>query len=92
MFPVHSFESLLEDEHLRDIGYFRDVQHPSLGTLVETAVPSEWHGTPPTAYRLPPMPGEHSGEVLAEAGYAPLEIEALFEAGASARPEAVSLT
>jgi len=85
VFPVHSFESLMEDEHLRDIGYFREVQHPTVGTFMETAVPSEWHGTPPNAYRLPPVPGEHSAEVLAELGYAPHEIEAMFGTGACAR-------
>ncbi len=81
VFPVHSFESLMQDAHLQDIGYFRDVEHPTLGTFLETATPSEWHGTPPKGYRLPPGRGEHSAEVLAEAGYAEDEIQALFAAG-----------
>lgn len=91
VFPVHSFQSLMDDAHLRDIDYFREVSHPTVGTLVETAVPSEWHGTPPNTYRLPPMPGEHSAEVLAEVGYAPPEIEALLGTGACARQAGVRL-
>jgi crotonobetainyl-CoA:carnitine CoA-transferase CaiB-like acyl-CoA transferase len=85
VFPVHTFESLLEDPHLKDIGFFRDEEHPSLGTIRETAVPSEWHGTPPTSYRPPPRLGEHSLELLTEIGYSEAEIAAIFDSGASAQ-------
>ncbi len=85
VFPMHTMESLLEDAHLKEIGFYFEVEHPTLGTLRETAVPSEWHGTPPTGYRLPPRLGEHSAEVLAEAGYSAQEIEALVKAGVTAR-------
>ena len=89
VFPMQTFEGLLDDEHLRDIGYFREVTHPTVGTIRETAVPSEWHGTPPTDYRLPPRLGEHSRDVLAEIGFGPAEINALLASGASAEPGGV---
>ena len=81
VFPMHTFESLLEDEHLRQIGFFSKVEHPQLGTILETAVPSEWHGTPPSHYRAPPLLGQHSHEVLSQAGYSDDEIGELINKG-----------
>jgi crotonobetainyl-CoA:carnitine CoA-transferase CaiB-like acyl-CoA transferase len=81
--PAHTFESLLEDPHLRDIGFFQQVEHPSEGTLRTMAVPSEWPQSPLPPLRPPPVLGQHSEEVLAEAGYSPGQIQALAESGAT---------
>lgn len=84
VFPVHTFESLLEDDHLRDIGYFREEQVPGVGPVRETAVPSEWSGTPPRRYTPPPRLGEHSAEVLGELGYTPADVRRLIASGITA--------
>ncbi len=81
VFPVHTFESLMEDGHLEDIGFFREEDVPTIGKMVETAVPSEWHGTPPTQYRPPPVLGQHSAEVLKELGYSDADVARLMAAG-----------
>ncbi len=44
---------------------------------------SEWHGTPPAGHRHAPSLGEHSREILREAGYDDAIIEALFASGTS---------
>lgn len=81
--PMHTFDSLLEDEHLATTGFFRQTDHPVAGRILETAVPSEWSGTPPTHRRPVPVLGEHTVEVLREAGYDDSEIAALRKSGAA---------
>ena len=81
--PMHTFESLLQDEHLAATGFFQQVEHPVVGTVLETAVPSEWSGTPPGPRTPVPLLGQHTAEVLREAGYSPAEIDALMAAGAA---------
>lgn len=83
VFPMHTFESLLDDPHLQDIGFFSESDHPAVGRIREMAVPSEWHGTPPTSRRHAPSLGEHSREVLREAGYDDDAIDTLFASGIS---------
>ncbi|AOY95806.1 CoA transferase [Cupriavidus sp. USMAA2-4] len=83
VFPMHTFESLLDDPHLDDIGFFRETEHPAVGRIREMAVPSEWHGTPPLRRRHAPSLGEHSREILREAGYDDAAIDALVAAGIS---------
>ncbi len=80
--PMASIETILSDEHLAAIGFFRRVEHPSEGTITEIAVPTEWSATPPEPVRHAPRRNEHTLEVLREAGYAQAGIDALVESGA----------
>jgi crotonobetainyl-CoA:carnitine CoA-transferase CaiB-like acyl-CoA transferase len=84
--PVHTLESLLEDPHLASVGFFRSVDHPTEGPIRAMDTPSRWSASPP-AYRLhAPLLGEHSVEILREAGYSPGEIEELLTSGVTAAP------
>jgi len=83
VFPVHTFQSLVDDPHLADIGFMREEAHPVVGPIREMAVPSEWYGTAPQGYRPPPRLGEHSVEVLSETGFTQSEIGALLDSGAT---------
>ncbi|MDT0496386.1 CoA transferase [Algiphilus sp. W345] len=69
--PMHTPESLLEDPHLRAIGFFGEIEHPSEGRIVSMAIPSRWSATTPDAPRPAPRLGEHTLAVLAEAGISP---------------------
>jgi len=40
--PMHSLETLVDDPHLRDVGFFRTIEHPSEGAIVSMRVPSSW--------------------------------------------------
>jgi crotonobetainyl-CoA:carnitine CoA-transferase CaiB-like acyl-CoA transferase len=80
--PVNSPEDLLHDEHLRATGFLRDVEHPTEGMLHVMGTPTSWSGTPPAAECAPaPQRGEHSADVLREAGYSADEIEQLAATG-----------
>ena len=79
---MHTFTSVLDDPHLQDIGFFNELQHPQVGTVRNTAVPSEWSGTPPGPATPAPRAGEHSRSVLREAGYDEARIDALIACGA----------
>lgn len=61
-------KTLLENEHLRERGFFEEVEHPELGKLPVAAHVFKMSETP---LRVGPSPllGEHTHEVLAEMGY-----------------------
>jgi crotonobetainyl-CoA:carnitine CoA-transferase CaiB-like acyl-CoA transferase len=80
--PLNSLEALLEDEHLRATGFFSTVEHPSEGATRSMAVPSRWSASPPDAPRPAPRLGEHTAEVLREAGYSDAEIARMRADGA----------
>lgn len=80
--PLHTFESVLKDPHLADVGFFSEVEHPHVGTIRQTAVPSEWSATPPPVPTPAPKLGEHSRAVLRELGYSEEHIDALIHSGA----------
>ncbi len=80
--PMHTLETLMEDPHLRQVGFIRKVEHPSEGTLIATSVPSRWSKSKPSNNRHAPLIGEHTFEVLLEAGLAQAEIDSLVAAGA----------
>src|SRR5882672_1717520 len=65
---MNSLTDIVEDPHLAAIGYFREVEHPSEGTIRTMAVASEWSESPPEYRRHAPRLGEHTREVLREAG------------------------
>ncbi len=81
--PMNSLEDLLHDPHLADIGYFQTAEHPTEGTLRRTCYPTEFFETPSANVRPAPRLGEHTGELLAEAGFTQAEIDSMSATGAA---------
>jgi crotonobetainyl-CoA:carnitine CoA-transferase CaiB-like acyl-CoA transferase len=79
--PLHSIEDVLADPHLAESGFFVETEHPTEGRLRTMAMPGAWSRTPPGRLRPAPRLGEHSVEILREAGYAAAEIDALIAGG-----------
>jgi crotonobetainyl-CoA:carnitine CoA-transferase CaiB-like acyl-CoA transferase len=80
---MNSLEDILRDPHLNAIGYFSEIEHPTEGRLRSMKVPSEWSETTPEYRRHAPRLGEHTREVLREAGYTDAQIEDLANNGAA---------
>jgi crotonobetainyl-CoA:carnitine CoA-transferase CaiB-like acyl-CoA transferase len=77
--PMHTLDSLLQDPHLLATDLYQVLEHPSEGRIRLLRSPTEWSATPAGIRRLPPRPGEHTGEILDELGYSPGEISALVD-------------
>ncbi len=85
--PMHTIESLMTDPHLDAVGFFEVVEHPSEGAVRSMSIPSSWSRSQPSVTRQAPRLGEHSAQVLGEAGYSAAEIEDLALQGATYLPD-----
>ncbi|MBI2872634.1 MAG: CoA transferase [Chloroflexi bacterium] len=78
---VRSPEETLEDRHLRDRGFFVEVEHPELGErYTYTGAPYIFSKTPWQCQRAPLL-GEHNAQVYGELGFTAEEMVALRESG-----------
>lgn len=67
--PYHTFETLLDDPHLRDVGLLERVEHPSEGSIWNIGLPNQLASGARHDYLPAPRRGEHTREVLAQAGF-----------------------
>jgi crotonobetainyl-CoA:carnitine CoA-transferase CaiB-like acyl-CoA transferase len=80
---MNSLDEVIADPHLAAIGYFTEREHPTEGRIRSMAPPAEWSESPPAFRRHAPRLGEHTREVLREAGYADAAIERMIGEGAA---------
>jgi crotonobetainyl-CoA:carnitine CoA-transferase CaiB-like acyl-CoA transferase len=87
---VSSLDDLKTDPQLVATGFFKHASHPTEGEIVFTDQPVRFGGGGAATERLQPRLGEHSFEVLREAGLSESEIEGLISSGATidGRPKA----
>ena len=78
--PMNTLDELIDDPQLAATGFLRSMDHPSEGPIRTTAVPTRWSSSPPDLRRHAPRFGEHSAELLREAGYTDADIERMVEA------------
>ncbi len=79
--PVNTLEALFDDEQLAATGYWQEMEHPTEGKLRTPGIAPRFSRTPPEVRRHQPNLGEHSREVLKEAGYNDEQIEAMLANG-----------
>jgi crotonobetainyl-CoA:carnitine CoA-transferase CaiB-like acyl-CoA transferase len=90
--PVLDLDEALDSELVRARGMVVELEQPELGRVRQLGVPIKLSRTPGDPSRPAPAFGEHTDEVLAEAGYSPEEIAAMKDSGAAAGPSADSAT
>jgi crotonobetainyl-CoA:carnitine CoA-transferase CaiB-like acyl-CoA transferase len=81
--PVNTLEDLFVDPQLNATGYWQEVEHPSEGKLRMPGIAPRFSKTQPEITRLQPRLGEHSVEILREAGYSQADIDAMLKSGAT---------
>jgi crotonobetainyl-CoA:carnitine CoA-transferase CaiB-like acyl-CoA transferase len=80
--PVYRMHEVFADPQVRHLEMTQPVEHPALGRLDLPRNAVRMTGVPRTVRTPSPEPGWHTGEVLAELGYEPAQIERLRMAGA----------
>jgi crotonobetainyl-CoA:carnitine CoA-transferase CaiB-like acyl-CoA transferase len=80
--PVYSYADLVDDAQVKHNGTFVEYDHPTEGRVKTPGFPIAFSKTPSQVYRGAPLTGEHTRDVLREAGYAEDRIDALIAAGA----------
>jgi crotonobetainyl-CoA:carnitine CoA-transferase CaiB-like acyl-CoA transferase len=80
--PVHDLPAALDNPYLRTVGMVRDLPHPARSGFRVLANPIKLGGERLPSQRAPAL-GEHTEQVLLDAGFTPEEIERLRSSGAA---------
>ena len=72
---------LSNDPHLKAVGFFQKLEHPSEGPIRLTSPPMKFSKTPLSIRGLPANLGQHSSEILREAGYTEKQINEFHTEG-----------
>jgi formyl-CoA transferase len=75
--PIHDYAEVFADPHTQAREMAVTVEHPVEGTVRALGIPVKLSDTPGAVRRPAPLLGEHSEEVLREAGFSPDDIAAL---------------
>jgi formyl-CoA transferase len=86
--PVLELDEALSSELVRKREMVVEVEQPEMGTVRLLGMPVKFGRTPGDPTRPAPALGEHTSEVLREAGIEGEELAALLESGAAAGPSA----
>jgi len=84
---VNTLEDLATDPHLEATGFWQSFDHPTEGKLRLPSFPVNFGSTPASIRRAAPRLGEHTVEVLREAGVDAATIDSLTASGAAMTAE-----
>ena len=75
--PIHDYAEVFADAHTQARGMEVAVEHPVEGSVRALGIPVKLSDTPGAVRRPAPLLGQHTEEILREAGFDAAEIEAL---------------
>jgi crotonobetainyl-CoA:carnitine CoA-transferase CaiB-like acyl-CoA transferase len=81
--PFQTLEQIMEDPHLKDVGFFETLEHPTEGKIINMKLPNKLSRGARKDFRHAPKIGQQSVEILREAGLSSAEIDALLASGAA---------
>jgi formyl-CoA transferase len=81
--PINRIDEVFADPQVRHLGMATPMRHPRRGETHLVATPLNLDGLETGVRSVTPGLGEHTDEILAEAGLSPDEIAALRAAGAA---------
>ncbi|HLH50212.1 MAG TPA: CoA transferase [Roseiarcus sp.] len=79
--PVYGYRELVDDPQVKHNGAFVEYDHPTEGHVKTPGFPIKFSKTPSKVERGAPLAGEHTREVLSEAGYDAAAIDRLEREG-----------
>jgi crotonobetainyl-CoA:carnitine CoA-transferase CaiB-like acyl-CoA transferase len=74
---IYSLDQLPDHPHLKAVGLFQESTHPTEGDIREIRPTARFHATPTSIRRPAPSLGEHTREVLLDAGMSDTEVARL---------------
>lgn len=84
--PLHTLESVIQDEHLADVGFFSDVDHPTEGRIRQLRTMVGPMGEASLQVSTPaPALGEHTEAVLRAFGADPAVIDEVLRSNAEGK-------
>jgi formyl-CoA transferase len=75
--PIHDYRQVFDDPHTQAREMEVELEHPVEGTIRALGIPVKLSDTPGAIRRAAPLLGEHTEEVLRDAGFSAEEIAAL---------------
>ena len=75
--PIHDYRQVFDDPHTQARAMQVELEHPVEGTVRALGIPVKLSETPGSIRRPAPLLGEHTDEVLRDAGFSAEEIAAL---------------
>ncbi|MGH2454579.1 MAG: CaiB/BaiF CoA transferase family protein [bacterium] len=79
--PINTYAEIFAQPHVAARGMLQEIEHPAGGRIRQIGPAVKCSATPAAISRPAPRLGEHTREVLAEAGYPGAEIDALATEG-----------
>lgn len=79
--PIHTLADALNHEQVQARNIIVKSEHATLGEIPHIAYPVTLNNRPRDAKRPPPVLGQHSREILQQAGYSDADIETLIAEG-----------